>query len=235
MQPRQPRVKFQEYWRLVKTQPGGPPFTYHCSYLVGWINTTALNFRGVIESASSLLGQNRLAWNSSHSYKLLKSQLSGMPALRHVKKIVCFGLGDICRKPPDWLLRNSALDEHDVCASFVRQSMVQHSIALTLAGLCYTIAGNYVQLLVQDPDYTEDSKAILSREGFNIVGEHGAGGLAEIDDNTLVFSAFVEAPLKQIIADIARPPIIISTGFDTFNDSEYVFASTSPKKIYSKL
>lgn len=105
-------------------------------------------------------------------------------------------------------------------ASFVRPSMVQHSIALTIAKICHDSTANEVQLLAQDPDYTKEAKEILKGNGFSIVGEFGAGGFAEVDDNSVVFSVFVEAPLKQIIADIARPLLIISTDVEVFNDSE---------------
>lgn len=108
----------------------------------------------------------------------------------------------------------------NVEVDFVRGSMSQHSIALTIAQICCGSAENEVQLLAQDPDYTDKAKEMLGKNGFSIVGEFGAGGFAEIDDNSVVFSAFVEAPLKQIIADIARPALIISTKFETFNDSE---------------
>ena len=99
-------------------------------------------------------------------------------------------------------------------------SMVQHSIALTIAEVCRNNGTNTIQLLTQDPDYTEESKGLLERNGFTIVGQFGAGGFAEIDEGSVVFSVSVEAPLKQIIADIARPTMIISTGFGIFNDHE---------------
>lgn len=98
--------------------------------------------------------------------------------------------------------------------------MVQHSIALTLAEFYRNNGLGEVRLLAQDPDYTEKTEEMLRDSGFSIVGRFGAGGFAEIDDDTVVFSAFVEAPLKQIIADIARPALIISTGPDVFNNSE---------------
>lgn len=112
-------------------------------------------------------------------------------------------------------------DGHNLEAEFVRDSMVQHSIALTIAEICHGSTGKEVELLAQDPDYTEQAKEILKGNGFSLVGEFGAGGFAEVDDNSVVFSAFIEAPLKQIIADTARPVLIISTGFDVFNNSEY--------------
>lgn len=98
--------------------------------------------------------------------------------------------------------------------------MIQHSIALTIAEMCHETGASKVELLTQDPDYTNEAKEMLTEKGFSIVGEFGAGGFAEVDNDSVVFSVFVEAPLKQIIADIARPPLIISTGFEVFNDSE---------------
>ncbi|KAM0545392.1 hypothetical protein ACHAPJ_011376 [Fusarium lateritium] len=73
--------------------------------------------------------------------------------------------------------------------------------------------GEEVKLLAQDPDYTEETIEMLERNGFSIVGQFGAGGFAEIDDDAVIFSAFIGAPLKQIIADLARPVAIITTEF----------------------
>jgi len=46
---------------------------------------------------------------------------------------------------------------------------------------------------------------MLHELGFEIVGQHGARGFAEVDDDSVVFSAWVSAPVKQVIADLARP------------------------------
>ncbi|OAR02496.1 hypothetical protein LLEC1_07729 [Akanthomyces lecanii] len=217
-----PRVKFRDYWRLIQDQPDDPEGTHRCSYLPHWLNTSAQSFRGVIANPDTLFEETRLAWLKSRSCALLKSRLEQTAVIKTVSKIICFGLGDICRKPPEWLGRHaSARDDDDLEASFVRGAMTQHAIALTFAQVCREVAGCCdVALLAQDPDYTDEARAILTRCGFSIVGEFGAGGFAEIDDASLVFSVFVEAPLKQITADMARPAIIISTGFDVFNDSE---------------
>lgn len=214
-------MKFREYWRLVKDQPDDPAETYHCTYLPRWINTSARAFRGNVANPSLLFEETIRVWTKSESCKLLKSQLQQTASIHAVKKIICFGLGDICRTPPEWMKRHAGKDAQNIETEFVRGAMIQHSIALTVRQICNDLAGCHVHLLAQDPDYTKDAKEILASSGFSIVGEFGAGGFAEIDDETLVFSVYVEAPLKQIIADIARPPIIISTGFDVFNDSEY--------------
>ncbi|KAJ3493865.1 hypothetical protein NLG97_g4462 [Lecanicillium saksenae] len=229
-----PRVKFREYWRLIREQPDDPAETYHCTYLPNWINASARAFRGIIPNPEALFMNSRLDWAASQSCQLLKSQLRQGNHLKIVKKVLCFGLGDICRKPPEWMKRNAKTDaeisEQEV--SFVRGAMTQHAIALTIREICGDIADSHVELLAQDPDYTDETKSILTASGFSIMGEHGAGGFAEIDDTSLVVSIFIEAPLKQIIADIARPPIIISTGFDVFNDSEKPWVDAeSPRTV----
>lgn len=99
-------------------------------------------------------------------------------------------------------------------------ALLQYAIAMTLRETCSRLCEREVQLLTQDPDYTAASKVLLEASGFTIVGEFGAEGFAMVDEETIVFSVNVEAPLKQIIADIARPLVIFETGFDTFNDSK---------------
>ncbi|KAL5357617.1 hypothetical protein BJX96DRAFT_144876, partial [Aspergillus floccosus] len=95
--------------------------------------------------------------------------------------------------------------------------MIQHSMALTIAQLCRGI--ETVSLFAQDPDYTKVAERILTKKGFRIVGPHGAGGFAEIDEESIVISPFAAAPVKQIIADLARPVLMISTGFEVFNSN----------------
>ncbi|GAB0134194.1 hypothetical protein EsDP_00002575 [Epichloe bromicola] len=56
---------------------------------------------------------------------------------------------------------------------------------------------------------------------------------AEINDDTVVFSVGVEAPLKQIIADLARPLLVVSTGFSAFNDSEKPWADAESPRTAS--
>ena len=138
-----------------------------------------------------------------------------------MSKVACFGLGDMCRYPPEWHQRFLAKSEpgHEE-STYVHASMFQHAIALTIAEACKSTgaAEDEVKLFAQDPAYTQESEDILTNHGFSIIGRFGAGGFADIDDETIVFSAFVAAPLKQIIVDLARPAVIICTGSDAFND-----------------
>lgn len=49
---------------------------------------------------------------------------------------------------------------------------------------------------------------------FEFVGIHGAGGFAELSSDCIVFAPFVAAPINQIIADLARPAVIITCKVD---------------------
>lgn len=170
----------------------------------------------MIKNADTVFEENRLTWSQSASCRLLQSRLEEVFSVRKVAKIICFGLGDMCRGPPEWYRRQMGSSEQELEAESIRPSTIQHSVALTMADMC---SANNIQLLAQDPGYTEEAKEMLKGKGFSIVGLFGAGGFAEIDDHSVVFSAFVEAPLKQIIADLARPALIITTDRTTFNDA----------------
>ncbi|KAF3070391.1 hypothetical protein GL218_00312 [Daldinia childiae] len=84
--------------------------------------------------------------------------------------------------------------------------------------------GNRVRILTQDPDYVDETKKVLRKVGFEVVGQFGAGGFAELDDETVVFTGIANAPIKQIIADIARPALIIALGEGkTFNATDELY------------
>ncbi|KAL4935380.1 hypothetical protein BDV06DRAFT_207152 [Aspergillus oleicola] len=223
-----PHVKYQEYWQLVKAQPNGPIETYLCSYIVDWTNQTARDFRELIAQPMQVFDKKDMLWQNSKSCTQLAALVQPLLGTNTVKKILCFGLGDFCRSAPEWLKKQDHSRDEDSEVQHVTGCMIQHSMALTIAHLC---CGNEtVPLLAQDPEYTEAAKKILIKKGFRIVGPHGAGGFAEIDEESIVISPFAAAPVKQIIADLARPMIIISTGFDVFNSKEKPLADAeSPR------
>lgn len=202
----------------MNTQPNGPIETYLCSYIVDWSNQTARNFRELIAQPIQAFDEKDLLWQNSTTCKQLAVLVQDLLGINTVKKVLCFGLGDFCRTAPEWLKKQHNSWDETSDMENVMGCMIQHSMALTIAQLC---GGNEtVSLLAQDLDYTEVAEKILTKKEFKIVGPHGAGGFAEIDEDSIVISAFAAAPVKQIIADIARPVLIISTGFDVFNRDE---------------
>lgn len=202
----------------MKAQPNGPVETYLCSYIVDWSNRTARNFRELIAQPMQVFDEKDLLWRNSTTSKHLAALVQDLLGTNTVKKVVCFGLGDFCRTAPEWLKRGHDFWDETSEVENVMGCMIQHSMALTIAQLC---RGNEtVPLLSQDPEYTEIAEEILTKKGFKIVGTHGAEGFAEIDEESIVISPFAAAPVKQIIADLARPVLIISTGFNVFNNNE---------------
>ncbi|KAI1174781.1 hypothetical protein F4777DRAFT_579674 [Nemania sp. FL0916] len=219
-----PRVVFQEYWRLVYSQPDAPPETYSCTYLLDWINLTARNYEGPIENVQALFKSSQQKWEASESCEAFTSQfrkiLSGDGNSRKVTKVVCFGLGDMNAKLPDWWMeQNHSRPEHERTSemSEIEGPLIHHAIAMTMAEIVRSCAktedgGSAVRLLTQDPAYSDETKDLVRQIGFEVVGEHGAGGFAELDDESVVFSPFAAAPVRQIIADLARPVAIILAG-----------------------
>lgn len=163
-------------------------------------------------------------WQNSKTCEHLTALIEDVlgPNANAVKKILCFGLGDFCRTVPEWVTREHDPWDENSEIEEVRGCIIQHWMALTLARLCCCQDAENFQplLLAQDPDYTKVAEDILTQKGFKIVGTHGAEGFAEIDDHSIIISPFTAAPVKQIIADLARPLLIICTDFNVFNDKK---------------
>ncbi|KAI2140210.1 hypothetical protein LOZ52_002370 [Ophidiomyces ophidiicola] len=214
-----PVVMFQEYWRLVFSQPNGPPEAYTCTYLIDWKNTTIRDFDGPFDRIQTLFENFQAKWRSSTVCDAFTSQfckfLDGNGNPKKITKIICFGLGDLHVKPWHWWSEeNNRKPENERRAEtiFIEGALIHHAMALTIANVARSYAEDEnigIKLLTQDPAYTNESKIFLRDIGFELVGEYGAGGFAELDDKSIVFSAFASAPIQQIIADLARPVMVI--------------------------
>lgn len=236
---RKPRVVFHEYWRLVCAKPGfhpngNPvpggevqPETYHCPYLVEWRNQTLSDFEGLTDGWETLVQQKKMFWGFSETRQLLHTRirsLVGPGSGRKANKVVCIGLPCLSRRPPSWWRinnRGSETPETEVDAMH-KDSMTQYCAAMTIADALRMENGDHdpaargsghkaVRLITQETRYTEATKEYLRSLKFEVLGEHGAGGLAEIDDETVVVSFYTStmAPVKQVVADLARPALFI--------------------------
>jgi hypothetical protein len=153
--------------------------------------------------------ETKTRWFESSTRAAFESVLGELAlcsaSLCKVTKIVCFGLGELASGRERTAMTPSELVEDN-------SSLVQHWVALTLAHFIGSLAKQgapMVRLLGQDPAYLQDSISILQKLGFEIVGRHGAAGFAEMDDECIVFTCSPDVPVKQIIAELARPVIII--------------------------
>ncbi|PNY24477.1 Uncharacterized protein TCAP_05589 [Tolypocladium capitatum] len=133
----------------------------------------------------------------SETWRQLEETLSKATFPRRIDKIVGFGLGEMtsiegpCGIPEEGRGR----------------TCMQHALVLSLARLLEEKTGVKVMCHVQDPGYTSRCKEALAAKGIK-VAEPETGFLA-VDEATLVFSMNPNVPVRQIIADLARPAAMI--------------------------
>jgi hypothetical protein len=161
-----------------------------------------------IEAIEAAWKENEALWTKSNDCAALKTQLANHAGhlIGQVKKIVCFGLGSL-----HWDERYSA----DQRAT----SFVQHAAIKSLqeffgrSSVCAGIDDVHqeptqaIRALIQDPWYSEVDKEFLTRTGFTVIDN--PKGFLEVDEGSLVFSVSPNVPVKQIVADMARPAAML--------------------------
>ncbi|KAH8688011.1 hypothetical protein BGZ60DRAFT_466167 [Tricladium varicosporioides] len=216
----EPVAKFQEFWNLVRKTPDGPPETYHCTYLLDWVNRTVRDYEGPLGTTQLVFESSRERWNASITCEAFTTQLRRLllradGTAKRVTKIVRFGLGDLNIKPKDWWrIQNDEMppDQRKLESSIIDTALIHHAMALTIADVvrsCAESGSHGVRILSQDPNYIDQTKDLLLETGIEVVGTSGAGGFAEVDEESVVLSALAQAPVQQIIADLARPVAIV--------------------------
>ncbi|KAI1456029.1 hypothetical protein F4805DRAFT_468279 [Annulohypoxylon moriforme] len=134
-----------------------------------------------------------------------------------IDKIVCFDLGPIAVRWNEPGYKTS-------------RGIYRHLSALTILEVLRKRFDGPIRLFAQDPTYHPDCVRMLTEKGFEIVGTHGAAGLAEIDDRTLVFAPNPGFCPKEIVADIAQPAAMF---WNTILTPEEADAETRSKKAES--
>lgn len=106
------------------------------------------------------------------------------------------------------------------------RSVAQHALALSLRdiwttrsapGADATRAGE-IACYAQDPIYTAVDHQVLGDVGFTVVDDPRA--FIEIDDTSLVICVNPDIPVWEIIADTARPAVLIWNRVVTHDPSE---------------
>jgi hypothetical protein len=89
------------------------------------------------------------------------------------------------------------------------RSAYQHALIITLRDILAERQGhlNDIGCYAQDPDYTDVDRAVLEQSGITILDD--PQGFLEVDDSTVVLSFGPNVPVRQVIADIARPAMMI--------------------------
>ncbi|KOS45091.1 hypothetical protein ACN38_g3978 [Penicillium nordicum] len=130
-----------------------------------------------------------LAWEESETCKNFKSTLSSFASGHDINKIIGLACGSL------------ALPNNDGAAS-------QTALLVTLRSwLKERDQDKNVSCYIQDPMNSPVDKEVLADVGFEMVDD--PRGWLELDECSVVLSVAPNVPVKEIIADIARPAILI--------------------------
>jgi hypothetical protein len=149
----------------------------------------------------------RRNWTQSAVCRELTATLGRSARIpKTTRKIVCLGLGSLEGSPD-----HSSLDVLATCDGLpCRSAMTQHAAALTVAAVLGERLGTGpLPILAQDPAYSLVAKRLLVDVGIEVVGGRGSLAFTHVDESTVVFSCHPNIPVKQVIADIARPAAMI--------------------------
>lgn len=144
-------------------------------------------------------------WLSSLPCRQLCKMLWIMPIPENmsIDKVICFGLGSIHHHyQPD---TNNLL-----CPS---NALYQHCAAISMADIIKQRTGSKCKILMQDPHYNDIDKEVLGRYDVQTIGDYGAAGFAEVDENSLVFTMYPSALVTEILADLPRPAAYLCDHF----------------------
>lgn len=140
------------------------------------------------ESFMNIFKMNRRLWEESEQCKRLITSFQSISF--NIRQIIAFAFGSIqtdTTNPP--------------CSSF------QHALILTLRRIISQRQGHAIFCYAQDPAYSEIDKSILTESGVVILDD--PDGFLKVDETTLVLSFAAQAPVKQIVLELARPSMII--------------------------
>ncbi|KAK4033619.1 hypothetical protein C8A01DRAFT_49833 [Parachaetomium inaequale] len=87
------------------------------------------------------------------------------------------------------------------------RSVAQHVLVLAVRKWVAAAARGVVKCYAQDPSYTAVDKRLLRNKGVTVLED--PRGFLEVDDDSVVISISPTVPVRQIVADIARPMVLI--------------------------
>ncbi|KAI5928181.1 hypothetical protein F4810DRAFT_719848 [Camillea tinctor] len=193
-----PNVAFRMYQDLLYNKARGHDKIAHrglaiCCEGIPNIPTVALTEHQVLQ----LYLHEKEKWDKSDTCSKLKLIIATSKIPTNINKMVCFGLGNL----ESGYLASEEPTHH--------RSIVQHAAALTISAAVQRKLNKPIKIYAQDPNYSLYTKRTLARQEIHVIDCHGAKGFTYVDEDTIVFSVAPSVPVKQIIADLARPPVMI--------------------------
>ncbi|RMJ27170.1 hypothetical protein PHISP_01939 [Aspergillus sp. HF37] len=133
------------------------------------------------------------SWEGGAMCRELRSILSTHASAHEIRKVVGLACGPM-----------SFGDQLNITS----RSAFQHALLLTLRNwLSGRERGEDIACFAQEPTYTSVDKSVLEESGIQVVDDPRA--LLELDDSSIVFACAADLPLKEIVADLARPAVLI--------------------------
>lgn len=132
-------------------------------------------------------------WENSEDYKKITAALMASTIPDKITKVIAFACCTMSGR--------EAVHE---------RSIRQHALILTIKNVLrsksLTADGN-IRCYAQDPVYMDADRAVLEDKGIHILED--PHGFLEVDDSSAVLSFAPNVPVRQIVADVARPAIMI--------------------------
>ncbi|KAJ5640845.1 hypothetical protein N7528_000470 [Penicillium herquei] len=151
-----------------------------------WIPTTPIGER---EDATHDFQEKLQAWEKSETCENFKSTLRSVASGHEIDNIIGFACGSI------------ALEGNESCA-------VQTAVLFTLRDWLKELdQDRHIPCYLQDPMNTDVDREVMADWDVEILDD--PRGWLKVDERSVVLSVAPNVPVREIIADIARPAILI--------------------------
>ncbi|KAJ5606097.1 hypothetical protein N7510_008878 [Penicillium lagena] len=139
------------------------------------------------DNLNSYFKEKIRAWQESEMCKRVVHILDSSVAGHDIEKIVAVALGGI-----------SNSNSHGPA--------FQHALVLTLREWLHA-RQKLICCYAQDPEYKSVDKVVLEEHGIEVIDDPRAW--LEVDERSILFSCAPNVPVKEIVADTARPAAVI--------------------------
>ncbi|KAK7014710.1 hypothetical protein R3P38DRAFT_3573570 [Favolaschia claudopus] len=112
-----------------------------------------------------------------------------------IRRIVAFACGT-----PSFVSEESDPD-------FALRSVRQHALIIAIKNMLESREKSRIEVYAQDPAYSEVDKELLNAYGISVIAD--PRGFLRVTSESIVVSISPNIPIRQIVADISRPAVII--------------------------
>ncbi|RAH78579.1 hypothetical protein BO86DRAFT_412251 [Aspergillus japonicus CBS 114.51] len=137
-------------------------------------------------------------WRNSPYYQLLRYLLDDYPKMPRITKIIGFDCGSMSRDLQGQLSNNS-------------RARYQHAFLIALKEYLdarnFETTGQEVRVYVQHEMYLERDIEVIRQFGVQVLQD--PEGFLVVDEETVIFSCRPECPVRQVVADLAMPAMMI--------------------------